>query len=719
MATQEGIELIIKAQDQYSGTLNKIKASNDLFGKSVENVQKQIGALQTYMVKLVTAGVDPASKGIQRLQGQLKVLNQDLLQVQNAAKGAEGAIGGSATNLKKSNQAYTNLALVLQDLPFGFRGIQNNLPALFGSLAAATGPLYLGFSALVAAVTAYDMGLFGSTKTTNEFAKSLKEVNKELKTALNYTTSEVSNLQGLVDVMLDVNATESIRNKALLEAKEAITQVDEAQGKKIKVIGDAIYAITLYTEAIKQQQIQEVLGKRIAEITIGQIEKRNNLAIETAKASKGFHPIDLFMGNTALQGLQTEIIANETLLRQLEDYRKTNTKALLLNPFSSFNKKGPTGNAAKDAKAAVEQQQKVNEQVLQDLIDAKKQEVKLFEDDAYKKYEVSKQLAELERRLGLEKIKNGEYTTKQQLALQEGLNVEYANKLLLIDQSMQEQLLNQDAKTRKEKKKRNEQDYAEQEKFGKNQVDLIDTQLKVGLRLNRDNVIEQQELIKQSMAKVGVIMAATFGTGQFPVLLKFYDELNARLQGLDQKALRGAEAMKQVNSIISDTATNAIVQFGENLGKAIGGEKVDLFGGFLELLSSGLQSIGKALIAYGAAMDAFKKAFKNPYAAIAAGIALVAVGVGLKTAINRTSGEDTGVQKFANGGIISGPTMGLMGEYPGASSNPEVVAPLDKLKDLIGGGAGGTFVLRGQDLLLSVNRAQKASNIKGQNIILA
>jgi hypothetical protein len=32
---------------------------------------------------------------------------------------------------------------------------------------------------------------------------------------------------------------------------------------------------------------------------------------------------------------------------------------------------------------------------------------------------------------------------------------------------------------------------------------------------------------------------------------------------------------------------------------------------------------------------------------------------------------------------------------------------------------GGQFVLRGQDLLLATNRAQKASNLKGQNISLA
>jgi hypothetical protein len=35
-----------------------------------------------------------------------------------------------------------------------------------------------------------------------------------------------------------------------------------------------------------------------------------------------------------------------------------------------------------------------------------------------------------------------------------------------------------------------------------------------------------------------------------------------------------------------------------------------------------------------------------------------------------------------------------------------------------GTGNGSQFVLRGQDLLLSINRAQKASNLKGQNISL-
>ena len=724
MANQEGVDIIIKATDQYTKTINNITASNELMGKSIKSVQKELDANVKLWTTLRTQGLDPASASMKVLKMNVEQLNFTLNSMKTAATGASNAIGGGASSLKDSNKQWSALSLIVQDLPFGFRGIQNNLPALFGTMATGTGAAYFGFSALVAAITAFDMGMFGATKTTNDFGVALKETNKELKDTLNYTNGQISNLQGLIDVMLDVNSTESIRNKALAEAKQAITEVDEAQGKKIKTIGDAIVAINLYTEAIQQQQMQEVIGKRIAEITIGQIERRNNLAIETNKANRGVHPVNFFMGNTELQGLQTEIIANETLLRQLEDLRKGNTKALLLNPFSKYNAAKPTGNDAKNEKAAIEQQQRVNEQVIQNLIDAKKKEVTLFQDDAFKKYEVSKELAQLEKALALEKIKNGEYTTKQQLALQEGVYVEYSNQLLLLDQAMQEQLLVQDAKTRKEKKKRNEEDYAEQEKFGKNQVDLIDSQLKVGLKLNKDNVIGQQELIKQSMAKVGVMMAASFGTGQFPVLLKYYDELNAKLLGMDTAALRGAEAMKQVNSIISTMATDTLVSFADNLGKALAGENVDLFGGFAEIMGSGLQAIGKALIAYGFAMEAFKEAFKNPYLAIAAGVALVAAGAFLKSKIGKVSNVGGGAQAgnipaFANGGIISGPTMGLMGEYPGAKSNPEVVAPLDKLKDLIGGGGGGTFVLRGQDLLLSVNRAQKASNIKGQTISLA
>jgi hypothetical protein len=89
----------------------------------------------------------------------------------------------------------------------------------------------------------------------------------------------------------------------------------------------------------------------------------------------------------------------------------------------------------------------------------------------------------------------------------------------------------------------------------------------------------------------------------------------------------------------------------------------------------------------------------------------------IATAIGGVLSAFAAIPKFAAGGIVSGPTMGLMGEYPGAKSNPEVIAPLSKLQGMLdqgnGGGVGpmtGEFVLRGQDLVVALQRAEKQRN---------
>ncbi len=72
--------------------------------------------------------------------------------------------------------------------------------------------------------------------------------------------------------------------------------------------------------------------------------------------------------------------------------------------------------------------------------------------------------------------------------------------------------------------------------------------------------------------------------------------------------------------------------------------------------------------------------------------ALVLAEVGAQVATIRS-------QRFAAGGLLYGPTMAMAGEYPGAASNPEVIAPLDKLKSLIGEGSGNVvFTIKGDDL---------------------
>lgn len=64
------------------------------------------------------------------------------------------------------------------------------------------------------------------------------------------------------------------------------------------------------------------------------------------------------------------------------------------------------------------------------------------------------------------------------------------------------------------------------------------------------------------------------------------------------------------------------------------------------------------------------------------------------------------IPKFAEGGIVYGNTIAQVGEYAGASTNPEVIAPLSKLRDILadtqqGGGIGGVvdFRIAGKDLV--------------------
>lgn len=47
------------------------------------------------------------------------------------------------------------------------------------------------------------------------------------------------------------------------------------------------------------------------------------------------------------------------------------------------------------------------------------------------------------------------------------------------------------------------------------------------------------------------------------------------------------------------------------------------------------------------------------------------------------TGGGKGATPFANGGIVSAPTLAMVGEYGGARNNPEVIAPLNKLTNLL------------------------------------
>ena len=90
--------------------------------------------------------------------------------------------------------------------------------------------------------------------------------------------------------------------------------------------------------------------------------------------------------------------------------------------------------------------------------------------------------------------------------------------------------------------------------------------------------------------------------------------------------------------------------------------------------------------------------------------------VGLATGKGSFGANFKGMLGLASGGLVTGPTMALVGEGSGTSlSNPEVVAPLDKLRSMLSGtinnnGFVASTKLQGSDLLLVVERAERNRN---------
>jgi phage-related minor tail protein len=217
--------------------------------------------------------------------------------------------------------------------------------------------------------------------------------------------------------------------------------------------------------------------------------------------------------------------------------------------------------------------------------------------------------------------------------------------------------------------------------------------------------------------------AVATARGEMMELLKPLEAIPIKTEPLTQ-SLAGVSTA--VSDMVSEIAPE-LQKLNEDVSNAINGAVESAVVGFSSMLGAGLATgqgmkgvgamllgvfadlaiqLGTLAIGYAIGIKAIKASLESlawPIA-LAAGVALIALGSGLKGAISKSMG-DAGVTPFADGGIVSGPTMGLVGEYPGAKTNPEVIAPLDKLRSMLGGqNVVVTGKISGRDILLTSER---------------
>jgi hypothetical protein len=632
------------------------------------------------------------------------------LSTQQTKAGKAGAAAGAS--LKKSNQQWTNLALVIQDLPYGFRGIQNNLPALMGGIAGMAGPLYLVGSAIIALFTAWDAGLFKTKNATSALNDIQKQYNETLKSSMGSAGEEISKINSLVSIAGNHEISMEKRLSAVKKLQDEYPSYFGNLDKEKILNGDVATAVNGVKTAIIERAKATAIASKINAVAAEKfVEEENLYANALEKTARKKRAIAAARATGIPDAKIPELLRKVYADIDKEDEKiksKINVYDKLLTRLEGLYTKSTTASMGLDTPKPTKTSVPTLEDPNIKLLEAKKQYYKdnLLMSASFEEEILGRQRDLAVKQAELEKKDKGYIQTIRDTYNQliENSQKNTADKIIEI----QRQLGLDEAKEYEKNAKDQEKNYQDNlkiiDEFYKNKMNLA-----TGDKEQQLSILEEQQGYWDVLYEYGLVSYKDYvkKTGE---IAKQQININ---NGLIKNSIQATMQLGMAIMSALAPAFDMMVDKGASIGEAL----ESVFTGLLKQLAKVIvtAAIAVALMAALGLVDfaAIGSTFKM---LVSQGMGLPKMGAGAGGGVSQPL---TMFDGFANGGIISGPTYGLMGEYPGAQNNPEVVAPLDKLKDMIGGGGGGTFMLRGQDLLLSVNRAQKASNLKGQNISLA
>ena len=186
-----------------------------------------------------------------------------------------------------------------------------------------------------------------------------------------------------------------------------------------------------------------------------------------------------------------------------------------------------------------------------------------------------------------------------------------------------------------------------------------------------------------------------------------------------------SDAMRSFDAQVSKFLADSIVAAAEAIGQIITGDLG--FGGLMKAIlsqfASFLKNIGSQLIEFGVMIIAFKSALKsvlaNPWAAIGIGAAMVTAAAIMTALINKSAKENA--PALAKGGLAYGATYAMVGDNPNAAVDPEVIAPLSKLKSMLPSAGeqnirislGGQLTAKGRDLVYVLGKENYKLDVLG------
>jgi TP901 family phage tail tape measure protein len=210
-----------------------------------------------------------------------------------------------------------------------------------------------------------------------------------------------------------------------------------------------------------------------------------------------------------------------------------------------------------------------------------------------------------------------------------------------------------------------------------------------------------EKQLKRSTVKITDVWGATKGVGNgiesMTDAIKGSGNAWQKTTGIIDGAIGIYESISQICQIV-DTVTKAMsLTKGEEAAATTTAAAATAAGAVTETTAATEEVAASSEVTSAKIGEASSKVFAAhssiPWVGIAVAGGMVAAMLGIML----------GLPKFADGGIAYGPTLGIFGEYANASNNPEVVAPLNKLRNLIepDAGYGGkvTFKIEGRTLV--------------------
>lgn len=218
--------------------------------------------------------------------------------------------------------------------------------------------------------------------------------------------------------------------------------------------------------------------------------------------------------------------------------------------------------------------------------------------------------------------------------------------------------------------------------------------------------------VKAKEVRGGNIVASVLGKEG---LGKSLDEFQKKANRITLDHLTG-EAQKWQNFVGSiRSGLDSVSSTMSTIGDVVGGAA----GSWFKWAGSVVSAIGQAIPQLLALFNANVATASSGAAASQSSIPVVGpmMAVASVASILAAIAHPPKAAAFAEGGILFGPTYALAGEYPGASNNPEVIAPLDRLPSLLGTDKHSTtagevsFKIRGRELVGILNKELKTTRL--------